>query len=475
MTRSASGARQGGDDYQHLVAWTRILFALREPETLVEVGLETPGAGNVDDVTITYSDRRSEFSQVKYSVDASSPINLDYLMSTSETKTSILAKFHAAWTKFRADGSVPRMQLITNKLPDSADKVIIGVDNRTGLITDALVGRGKDLKRVAEHLNVDEDEAIELFGDLEFHIGKPYGDHMAMASVLMEGRGLRCDDSAVRQGIDLIRQYVLGGSRIIDTDTLRADFDALSLNVGPPTPALAVQAIGWDPTVEEADEVLDWVDLFDGDTPRARRRPNDPDAYTNVMQPQLDAAADRLLGTGATTVRVRGYMRLPAWFAVGAAVPKVRQVDLEIRQGPAIWSTAASPDAAVLLDEQRADLGNGTDLAVVLAITNDPTGDVVGYLTSKRLPVGPVVSFSLDGGASDTAVDGDAHAVAITQALISAARAAATETGATHLHLFVAAPGGLVAMLGHRWNRIAPTTIYEDTAPGYLPSFQVGA
>lgn len=475
MTRSASGARQGGDDYQHLVAWTRTLLALRTPGNIVDIGLEAPDAGNVDDVTITYTDQRSEFSQVKYSVDASSPINLDYLMSTADTKTSILAKFHSAWRTFSASGPVPRMQLVTNKLPDPTDNVITGIDSRTGLVVDALNKRPKELERLAAHLDVDADETLALFGDLEFHIGRAYPDHMTMASVLMEGRGMRSDEAAVRQGIDLIRQYVLGGSRVIDRTTLVADVDDLDLQVRASTPALAVQSIGWDPTIEEADEVLDWVELFDGDSPRTRRRPKDPTSYAAVMQPELDAAAERLLAAGHSTVRIRGFMRLPAWFAVGAALPRVRHVDLEIRQGPAVWSTAATPVGFVQLDEHRLDLAGGTDLALVLAITNNPTDDVVRFIEAHdELHVGTVAVLSPAGGAGDTSVDGDGHAVAITQAAVDTIRAAVADTGAPHVHLFAASPGGLMAMLGHRWNRIAPTTIYEDTAPGYLPSFQVG-
>jgi hypothetical protein len=38
--RSASGARQGGDDYQHLVAWNRILRGLMSGRRMELVELE---------------------------------------------------------------------------------------------------------------------------------------------------------------------------------------------------------------------------------------------------------------------------------------------------------------------------------------------------------------------------------------------------------------------------------------------------
>lgn len=45
-----------------------------------------------------------------------------------------------------------------------------------------------------------------------------------------------------------------------------------------------------------------------------------------------------------------------------------------------------------------------------------------------------------------------------------------------HVHLFLAGPMGLSLLLGHRWNHVAPTIVYEDLAAlGYQPAFTVSA
>jgi hypothetical protein len=45
------------------------------------------------------------------------------------------------------------------------------------------------------------------------------------------------------------------------------------------------------------------------------------------------------------------------------------------------------------------------------------------------------------------------------------------------VHLFLAGPGGLTLLLGHRWNRVAPTFVYEDlaTGRGYVAAFTIAA
>jgi hypothetical protein len=44
------------------------------------------------------------------------------------------------------------------------------------------------------------------------------------------------------------------------------------------------------------------------------------------------------------------------------------------------------------------------------------------------------------------------------------------------VHLFLAGPIGLALLLGHRWNQIAPTVVYEDLAAlGYEAAFFINA
>ena len=480
MTRSASGARQAGDDFQHLVAWNSVLRAMRDSRQLVRVGIEDPDAGNVDDVTIEYEDDVGHYSQIKYSVDARNPINLAYLLavaaSPSGRATSILQKLYASWVRLSAAEVSPTLRVITNKLVDHTDDLLSRIDGRTGRLDGALPSRPSDLAALAEHLQIDEDETLRFFGSVEVHVGVSYDQQMQLAAALMDGRGIRCKEADIRVGIDRMRRYVIEGVRELDRQRLLDDIAELGLEVRRPSPALAVQAIDWDPAASEADEALDWVRLYDGDSARTRRQPIDPASYRATMQPDLDAAAARILAPSPELIRVRGPMRLPAWFAVGAALPRVRGVELEVQQRGRPWSTAAEPDRgqateATLEYVQGAQEG---DLAVVLAITNDPSADVARYLDAANLSMRAVLLFKAASGPSDTAVQGAGHAAAIAQEIVVSTRAAINEVGAARVHLFAAAPSGVMLFLGHRWNRIVSTTTYEDLgALGYLPAFVV--
>jgi hypothetical protein len=80
-------------------------------------------------------------------------------------------------------------------------------------------------------------------------------------------------------------------------------------------------------------------------------------------------------------------------------------------------------------------------------------------------------------GAHDQSVAGPGQAVAYAQALRNGVREQLETARADRVHLFLAGPGGLALLLGHRWNRVAPTVVYEDLGPGrgYVAAFTIAA
>ena len=51
-------------------------------------------------------------------------------------------------------------------------------------------------------------------------------------------------------------------------------------------------------------------------------------------------------------------------------------------------------------------------------------------------------------------------------------RAAVRDSGARRVHLFMSAPAGAALLLGHIWNRVGTTIVYEDLSPGYVSTFE---
>jgi hypothetical protein len=487
VRRSASGARQGGDEYQHLVAWNRIVRAWHGGH-LAAIEIEAIGVGNLDDLVIHGSDGHSEYAQIRYAVDATTPLNQEYLTSSAPRGTSVLQKFLASYRGLGPDGGA--LRLITNRAADASDPVFSLVDGGSGFLVPQLArvsprsAAGRARAELAEHLGCSEDELLAFFGVFEFRLGRAHQAELEFAQALMAQAGLRSDPPSIRRGIDLVRTWVLDGRRILTGDELQAEIDGLDIGATDPWGILFVQALRLDVEAVEADEALDWVDLFEGETAAARRRVKDPASYDTVMQPQLEEAAERIVASGLGHVLVRGAFRLPAAFAIGAALPRVRGVELTRRQGPDLWGTdATSQGSTALADvrgednaDVRTELSQGPDLAIVIGLTNNPHGDVVAYARAASLPVREVLALRPLAGSADDVVSGPGNAVAWAQTLRDAVRTEMSRYRGYGVHLFFACPSAVALFLGHRWNRVAPTLTYEDLNGGsYQPAFYVSA
>jgi hypothetical protein len=89
------------------------------------------------------------------------------------------------------------------------------------------------------------------------------------------------------------------------------------------------------------------------------------------------------------------------------------------------------------------------------------------------VPVDQLVVLGPPGGARDSSIGTPEDAVALAVGIRDAARRAAH---GNRVHLFLAGPMGFAVLLGHRWNRVAPTIVYEDLASlGYETAFTVSA
>jgi SMODS-associated and fused to various effectors sensor domain len=98
---------------------------------------------------------------------------------------------------------------------------------------------------------------------------------------------------------------------------------------------------------------------------------------------------------------------------------------------------------------------------------------VVAYLRAEGLPVARFANLMPAGGVSRSAISRPEEARGYAQALLDAMRA--ESAGLARLHLFQAGPVGLSLLLGHVWNRLPETQLYEDlgAGAGYAPTFRL--
>lgn len=476
---SRSGARIRGDEYQHLFTWIRVVEAVRKGDT-TEIGIEDPKAGNADDVTVYKDGGERECYQVKSAVDARNTVDVEWLIEPSRSGgPSVLQGFHRLWAGEPEDRK-PKITLVTDRLPLHTDPLLVMRDGLDGTVVRILKSAepgskiGVVRKTLADHLKVTEEEVVRLFRDLQFMLGVTYECWMEMARYCMLAAGLRHDDDAIAHGVGIVRGWVTSGRRKITGDELRREVDPLRLPEDPPLASLLVQAIDRDPMPDAATVSLDWADWFPGSEPRVRRQPSDTTLWNERFRPQLRQAAQSLRAQGHMHVLVRGHMRLPTWFAAGVELGRTVGFRVSSLQGHTVWSSEGSL-SSVTVEHAVETLGLGRDLAVGIALSSDLSPDVQEYLAGRRDNVGKYVSIYPVNGASNQSVNGAAGARGYAYTIRDLVRNLTREYKPDKLHLFLSAPNGVVLLLGHLWDRMPSTQLYEDLgAPGgYAPSYLI--
>jgi hypothetical protein len=478
----ARAAAVRGDNYQYAAAWIHACDALRDPG-IASISIEDAGAGQFDDIAVRRNDARPDrYFQVKSSNAGNVVVDEMWLTTrVAERGRSPLQHFHQTWKSLTAGGRPFELTLLTNRGFDS-DHPLLGRlrDNydahirveelrQAGPRTAAAGTRGT----WAAHLEISEDELLEFLAVVRWEQAGAEATLREDAKPRMRLAGLRDDDEAVEIGIAIIRELVMTGAGPQTPDQLRRAVDAKNLLASSAQLILAVHAIDRPAAPDIANVTIDWVDRFLGDDPRRRHRTADPADWTGRFPADLVRARTSLEAYRARRVLVTGAMRLPAHFAVGHHLPDVRGWVLAVNQRGVIWTTDAAPEPGVTATVRMEEiLDAGTDLAVAIALANDPTEEVVAYVKEQELPVKTVLTLGPAGAPGATAVPANEWLTAWVRSARDLVRRASRD--ADRIHLFMSAPASAALLLGHQWNTLRPpTTVYEFDWQEYFPTFHL--
>jgi len=480
---SATGVRIAGDRYQWLVAWQACVAVLHDADTgadnpVVSVGVEVDDAGNVDDVVIHRRRPPDSYKQVKYAVDSRTPVNTDYLTTPSRTGgPSILRKIATARRQLTNAGDPVELAIVTNRAPDPADPLISGRDARTRLLLPRAAedgpqsARGRARAAWAKAADLTEAELLELLAVLDFDLARDRQHLEETVKLTMFAAGLRSDDAALAAGADWVAEQVAAGRRELDLDAIQQAVFTRALRAGPTRTIVSVATLTPDRLAAQAAYAIDWVDRFDGHDAYVKRRPKAPATWQQLQADIKDIPAR--LGA-ASHIAITGSLRLAPAFAVGAALRMVTNTDIAVMQRGTPWPSDAPYSTPIRPTSAEYDIGNGEDIAIGIEVATTITADVQAFLQAQQIPVRRLVILGPPGGPRDNAVAGPEQACALAVGLRDAARRAVR--GHPRVHLFLATPMGLALLLGHRWNRVAPTVVYEDLAAlGYEAAFTVSA
>jgi hypothetical protein len=473
--RSPSGVRLEGDDYQHLVTLNEVLRAIRG-NGVTAVTVEASDAGNVDDIVLHSRNAPARYTQVKHAVDAQTPVSSGWMTTPSRKgRMSLLQRFHASWAQLGGIDGRPYLQLVTDRDIDPDDPIMKMIDRRSSLVVPAVRDSSLNGERSAwaGHLGVSEAELLAFLGCLRFVTGRSMAGERELAELQLYALGLASDQGAVDSGTALVREWVQERERTIATGDLRAMVEDRIGRAGQPGALFVVEGIDDDLAAPQADVAARFVELYDGDEPFSRRQLQTPADWQTTVWPRLEAAAHQLRDKGRSRVVVAGQMRLPMWFGAGCALREVLGFNVSTLQRHQIW-TSDEPGGPPQLAADLRHVGDGPDLAVVVSIAADATSEVTTYLS--EVPVGRMLALAPASGAHAESVPDGPAAAALALAIRDAVRTYLD--GATdEIHLFLAAPAGLALLLGHRWNALRPTVVYEHLGPGkgYARTFRVTA
>lgn len=474
---SRTGVRTAGDRYQWLAVWSACVLAVNElvGNDVDAVGVEVDGAGALDDLVIYRLNARHTYTQVKYTVDATSPVNVEYLTALSPAGgPSMTQKFAAQHLELLNRGNLGAdLVLMTNRAADPGDHLLRGRDSRTQLLLPAAgeggpqSHRGKARTAWCKATGLTSEQLLDLLSCWRFDLARDVTHLEELVGLRMQAAGLRSGEQDVNAGIDWVARQVIAGRTLLAVAEIRAAVDLLELRAGQSRSVVSIATLKPDPIAGDAVVALDWVDRFEGEAATAKRRPLPP-ATWEQLQADIDAIPAAL--PSPASVLVTGSMRLPTAFTVGATLRMATNVDLAVSQRSELWRSDTQYDQAITPEIEETPIDQGDDVAIAIGLTTNIRSDVVAFLHRSHAPVNRLLYVSPGQGTNDRLIVGSAAANALAYGIREVVRPHARRH--RHVHLFLAVPMGMAMLLGHRWNAMPSTTVYEDLIQhGYEAAF----
>lgn len=466
---SSSGARIGGDDLQHLVAWYWCVKMLMPTSGIANVCVEADVKGNLDDVTVGYHDGRRNYYQVKSSVSAKGRVNDEWLRSQANPRVpSLVQKLYRSWIDLgRPAGGVG---LITSRPIDPDDAILSQLDrgNKIGTaLRRTSTARGSSWRSsMAEHVACSEADLCEFFDALEIRSSQTEAEWRTHVTDVAMGAGVSFDETSILAAIGWVREWVKETRDPRDLTRVAGDVVKLGIRAEEPRNLVVIHGIDVVPD-DGCVESLSWIHRFRGDEPEVRRGLINTDDWNAVLKPELNAMKNRLIGRGQQRVLLRGALRLPSWFAVGATLREVAEFNIAMDYRGEVWVANAKGLPIPAVEIRRDELLGVGRTVLVLAISTDDTETVREQVVDEN--AGRLVTLAPIGGPSRRSLDGPSEAMALAVAVRDWVRA---NVRGADIDLVLMAPAPFALFLGHLWDRIAPTTVHEDLVSEYQAAFR---
>jgi hypothetical protein len=497
LVHEAIAARLAGDDYQARWFWLQAcrLFAA-PPAAVLRVAYELALAKAFDDVVTFYRtpirDERANLIdidcyQAKFHVDQRKPFTFQALTdpeSVGASRVSLLQRLREAQAAFEIDGRRARFSIVSPWQLDPNDALCRLVSNQGGEIrlrelAKPEMGKVRDAWR--QHLGLQSDEElVRILGGLRIRAGQ--GDMGLLRDLLnarLELAGLvPIDDQHVGYRYDdLIRKLLQRGVREFDRERIRDICKQEDLWRGrqdepQPTNRLGIRSFGRfaEYLEDEVSQLLSLLHHFDN------RYILEDRLWDDVVYREIAGFVEQAVHPGGVfdlALECHTSIAFAAGYSLdpkaGADVAPVQKG----RFGRAVWRPDPSaPEEASPLWEIReiSRPAGGHDVALAINVTHQITPDVELYVDEHLPSVGRILAFTVPPRPSGAAVRDGTHANRLAGDLVSQLREQRTlnERRAT-LHIFNAAPNGLMFFVGQQARPLGRCTTYEHDLELSLP------
>jgi SMODS-associated and fused to various effectors sensor domain len=486
----AIAARTQGDDYQARWFWYEVCRLFLDNTHVDRVVYEHENIKSLDDVAVYYRDGmidehghplRADYYQVKFHVTAAGAFTWQGMMDPAfinATSVSLLQRLCSAQQAYAPDGTGCRFILFTPWTIDANDPLAEIVTLAHGHIDWARLAEGgprsatgtiraawrahlglatdEELRRVLQPLRIERGPTLaKLGGDLNY---------------ALQAAGLRPveDGCLVHPYDDLTRKLLQRG----ETSFTRADIEHICrrerLWRGYASPEAACHIgvrsfLRWTEHLEdETDALLSLLPYFEG------RYIKSDDLWDSDVFPALAQFLEATL-RGQRRCYLHLHAHATIAFAAGYCLDSKSGVEVIPVQstptGREIWNPVPQQPAdaypgweveEILLAE------DGTDVVVALGVTTDIRNDVRHFVAQQLPHVRRILFFRPGRAATNTAVLDGAHARLLAHGLSTYLKTNRTTEERQHqLHLFAAAPNGLLFFLGQVARSLGSCLLYE--------------
>jgi len=501
--------RMQGDDYQARFFWLQACRLFEEHSKVVRVGYELDTIKSFDDVVVFYAvpipDERgdliqTEYYQVKFHVSLAGAFTWEALMNPEfigASSVSLLQRLHKAQQTVAPIGQTSRFHILAPWTVHPDDALASLVSNQGGEIrlrvlfdgTGPRSATGKIRSAWKTHLGLKSDTELEqLLRLLRIHANKwnldslreCLNDKLRLAGLSPVEAGCQ-----VHPYDDLIRKVHATGRKEFTRDQIREICEREGLWRGILTREKQAVQVGvrsfmrWAEYMEdETDHMLCLVRHFDN------RNIREPTLWQEAIFPELENFLSKTLRR-QQSYHLHLDTHTSIAFAIGYCLDPKSGIEVSPVQrtqcGSSLWQPL--PSARVQLPtiwslEEIVCASGKSDVALAIGVSHDVLNDVQVYVSNSLPSVRRILSCKIQPCPSSTAVQDGTHALALAQELVSIIRQTrSAEERKGVLHIFAAAPNGVLFFLGQLAHSLGQSVIYEyqfeSSIPGqYQPSLK---